>query len=139
MSTWALDGFAFSQEVERWIAQLHIQQRRHLPRHANHAKAARQIRREFDIQNDIAKHISQRRARHITCVVIHDDDALMLIGDAQFFFRTDHALVVDAAQLPALERHLFRLLALAIPDGRSFHSEGAPNGRAYLALVFVSE
>ena len=133
------DWRALRQEIEGWVAHLHIQQRRHLPRDADHAEAARQVGGELDIQDDIAKRISQRRASHISLIVIHEDDAFVLVGDAQFLLRTDHALVVDAAQFPAFEGHALGRVAVAIPDRRPFQRQRAPKRRIDLALVFVSE
>ena len=96
-----LDGSAFRQKVERRVAHVDIQDRGDFPRDADHTEAARQVRRQFDIQHYISQHVRQRRPGNIALVMIHDDDAFVLIGDAQFLFRADHALVENAAQFLA--------------------------------------
>ena len=71
--------------------------------------------------------------------MLQDDDAFVLVGDAQLFFAAHHALVVDAAQLAPFERHFAGFVAVPVPNGRAFHGERAPYRRVDSALVFVRE
>ena len=51
----------------------------HFAGDADHAEAAREIRRELDIQQDIAENLNQGHTRDIALVVIHDDHAFVLV------------------------------------------------------------
>ena len=70
---------ALRQEVEGGIAHIDSEDGGNFAGDADHAEAAREIRREFDIQQDIAEHLDQGHTRDIALVVIHNDHAFVLV------------------------------------------------------------
>src|SRR5690606_1318609 len=122
----SLDGRAFHDDAVRRIAHLFAEQRGDFARDADDAEAAGQIGRQVDVEDDIAEDVSERRTRHIRLVVFQNEDTLMFVRNAEFFFRADHAAIGDAAQRPFLQNHAFGFVAVAVPYFRAFFGERRP-------------
>ncbi len=63
--------------------------------HADDGGAAGDVGDDVDADNGVAKHILQGRAGRI--IAGQDHDAFVVVAEAEFFFGTQHAAIVDAA------------------------------------------
>jgi len=104
--------------------------RRHLAGHADHGQAASQVRCHLQLQNDIPHEVGQRHADR--CIVLQDDDALVLVGNAQFLEGADHGIGRDAANLRRLQFLEDFLLHMAVEQ------DGTAQGDHHL-LPLVSD
>ena len=135
MAAWpAIGGPSASSSKEGARSGL-VQQRGDLARDAEDAEAARQVRRQLDVEHDVAEDVLQRRAGPVACVVLQQHDALVLVRESQLLFGADHASVGDAAQRAFLQTHAPRFCAVAVPKFCAFHGEGRPPRRLQRPLV----
>ncbi len=80
--------------------------------HTQHAGVADHVGQDGNFEHGVAHVVRQGHARGR--IVIQEDDALMLLRDAQFLLGTHHRVAFHAADLGALEggQHLSRLVAV---------------------------
>jgi hypothetical protein len=90
-----------------------------LARHAQDVGIAGDIGGDGNVEDGIAHVIHQG---HPPGHLIQDDDAFVLFGDAQLFFRADHRVGLHAADLGPLEggQHLAGLVPIV--DARAFRA-----------------
>ncbi len=121
------------------LAQRRIQQGGGFPRHAEDAVGAGEVGRQFDVVNHVAQHVLRRSPRRIARILVHKDDALVRVADAEFLLRADHAAVGDAAQRLLLQDHALGFVAVTVPHFRAFQRHNRPQRRVEYALIFVLE
>ena len=82
---------------DRWLAQRDALHRRELARDTDDAHTVGPIGLKLEDEDRIAERISQRLA-HSQCLV-EDEDALVIVAEAELLLGTDHPLAEDAAHL----------------------------------------
>ena len=95
-------------------------QRRHLAGDAEHGEVVGPVGRGRDVEHGLAEHLAQRRPDGGR--VVEDEDALVLIGEAELQLRADHAGRDDAADLRPLE--LAGRAGMRIVEGGALQREG---------------
>ena len=83
------------------------------PRQADDTVGARQVGRQFDLQNGIAQRVLQRLPHRQ--IGVENEHAGVIVGQAQFPFRAHHAGRLHAADAGAAERLKARRLAVPVP------------------------
>ena len=101
-------------------------QRRHLAGDAEHREQVRPVRRELDVEDVSPRTCGQRRADRR--VLGQDEDALVLVGEAELLLGADHARGLDAADLRRLEHG--RLAGVAVDQPRADARRRRPSGPA---------
>ena len=98
----SLDGRSLRLRLTRRQTQALSGQRGDLAGHADHRQATRHVRRDFQLQHDVAHEIDGRRARR-DLLVEQDDAGLLVVVDAQLERGADHRIAGNAADLGRLQ------------------------------------
>ena len=100
-------------------------QSRHLVGHSQHGKAVQAVRRQFQVQHGIAQVVRQRLPQR--SVLGQDDDACVVVSQAQLQLGADHALRLHAPNACCRQR--------LVPAAVGVVQEGANPGEAYLLAL----
>ena len=91
---------------------------------AEDRRAAGNVRQNGDVEHDVAHIVggghANPKGRSSRRIVVEDDDALVFVAQAQFFFRTNHGVAQHAAQFGRLERHQHAAGLVAVVQCRAF-------------------
>ena len=115
-----LDGAARLLIVEAGLADGAAGERRDLAGDAQHGEAVGPVRRDLDVEDDVAEVAREGRAEGR--VVGQHEDALVLVGQAQLALGADHAARLDAANLCRLQ--LRRMTAVRVDQVGADAGEG---------------
>ena len=110
------------RQVSLWFAQRLSGQGCQFAGNADHAGVAAHIRQDVDFQNSVAHIFHQRPAGR--GVVIQNDDALVLLGDAKLFFGANHRKGINPANFGALEGGEYLPGLVTVVKARAFTGIG---------------